>query len=144
MVLTRDPNGSATAVATGGVEPYSYLWSNDETTPTISFIDAGTYTVTVTDASGETVTGSVTITNASPINPNASATDETFVNGNDGTATSSAFGGTAPYGFLWNNGGNYADHNRSCPELYTVAADTECRMYRRAKGYCQCIWMPRH
>lgn len=117
---TCDPNGSATAVATGGVEPYTYLWSNDETTPTITFIDAGTYTVTVTDASGETVTGSVTITNASPINPNASATDETFVNGNDGTATSSAFGGTAPYSFLWNTGETTQSITGLAPGIYTV------------------------
>jgi len=117
---TCEPNGSATATATGGTEPYTYLWSNDGTTQTILFLDGGTYTVTVTDADGNTATGSVTITNASPLDPNAGATDETFVDGNDGTATSSAFGGTAPYSFLWSNGETTQSIINLAPGLYTV------------------------
>ena len=37
---------------------YTYLWSTGATTPTITGLAAGTYTVTVTDASGATATGS--------------------------------------------------------------------------------------
>jgi gliding motility-associated-like protein len=37
---------------TGGVGPYQYSWSNGETTETISNLDAGEYTVTVTDNNG--------------------------------------------------------------------------------------------
>jgi hypothetical protein len=117
---TCDPNGSATAEATGGIAPYMYLWSNSETTQTISFLDAGTYSVTVTDNNGTTDVDSVTITNVGPINPNASATDETFVDGNDGTATSSAFGGSPPYSFEWSNGGTTQTISNLAPGLYTV------------------------
>ena len=117
---TCQPNGTASAEATGGVEPYSYLWNTTETDPSISFLDAGTYTVTVTDADGSTATGSVTITNVSPINPNAGATDETSVDGNDGTATSSAFGGSPPYSFEWSNGGTTQTITNLEPGIYTV------------------------
>ncbi len=117
---TCQPNGSASAEATGGVEPYEYLWNTTETSPSISFLDAGTYTVTVTDANGSTDIGSVTITNVAPINPNASATDETSVDGNDGTATSSAFGGSPPYSFEWSNGGTTQTITNLEPGLYTV------------------------
>ena len=117
---TCNPNGSASAEATGGVEPYSYLWSTTETDQSILFLDAGIYTVTVTDADGSTDVGSVTITNVGPINPNASATDETSVDGNDGTATSSAFGGSPPYSYEWSNGGSTQTITNLAPGLYTV------------------------
>lgn len=49
-------DGSASVTASGGMPPYSYLWSIGNTTDTISHIAAGTYTVTVTDSRGCTET----------------------------------------------------------------------------------------
>ena len=40
-------NGSATVVATGGSAPYTYNWSNGQTTQTATGLAAGNYTVTV-------------------------------------------------------------------------------------------------
>lgn len=45
--------GSVTATATGGTAPYTYLWQpGGYTTATVNNLPAGTYTVTVNDASG--------------------------------------------------------------------------------------------
>ncbi len=55
-------NGSATAAPTGGTAPYTYLWSTGATTATITNLDSGVYTVTVTDSHNCTKTGSVIIT----------------------------------------------------------------------------------
>ena len=115
-----EPNGSATAEVQGGTAPYSYEWSNGETTQTISNLDAGTYTVTVTDALFDVGTGSVTITNVAPIDPNAFATDETSVDANDGTATSAAFGGSPPYDYEWSNGESTQTIFNLAPGDYTV------------------------
>lgn len=41
-------NGTATADASGGVTPYTYLWSNSQNTQSITGLTAGTYTVTIT------------------------------------------------------------------------------------------------
>ncbi len=55
-------NGTATASASGGVMPYTYTWSNGETTQTATGLMAGeTYTVTVTDANGCSSEGFVLI-----------------------------------------------------------------------------------
>ncbi|MEI6678011.1 MAG: cadherin-like domain-containing protein, partial [Mariniphaga sp.] len=48
-------DGSAYAIVTGGVAPYTYLWNNGATTPDITNLDAGTFTISVTDANGCTV-----------------------------------------------------------------------------------------
>jgi hypothetical protein len=45
-------DGSLDAVANGGVQPYSYQWSNGATTAGISGLSAGIYTVTVYDDNG--------------------------------------------------------------------------------------------
>ncbi|MBK8848308.1 MAG: T9SS type A sorting domain-containing protein [Bacteroidetes bacterium] len=52
---------TAKAVPVGGVSPYAYLWSNGKTNAKILNLTVGTYTVTVTDASGCTKVASVTV-----------------------------------------------------------------------------------
>ncbi len=97
-------DGGATASATGGTMPYTYLWSNSAITESITGVVAGTYSVTITDANGCTDSSSVTITEpavlvaASIIDSNASC--NTF---SDGGATASATGGTMPYTYSWSN-----------------------------------------
>ena len=54
-------DGSAQATATGGLPPYSYLWSTGAITQTIFGLPTGTYTVTVSDAAGCSWTDSVTV-----------------------------------------------------------------------------------
>ncbi len=56
---------TAIANVTGGQPPYSYVWSNNATTQTISNLSNITYDVIVTDTLGCTVTGSITINNNS-------------------------------------------------------------------------------
>ena len=56
-------NGTATALASGGFPPYTYLWSNGETTQTITGLDYGTYTVLVTSSGNCTNFASITWTN---------------------------------------------------------------------------------
>ncbi len=55
------PDGTAGVTPSGGTPGYTYLWSNGETTSTISNLLPGTYNVTVTDANGCETTASVTV-----------------------------------------------------------------------------------
>ncbi|HFB99729.1 MAG TPA: hypothetical protein ENJ53_02880, partial [Phaeodactylibacter sp.] len=95
-------DGTATANPSGGTAPYTYLWSNGATTPTISNLAAGTYTVTITDANGCTTTTTVIINQ--PIILMTTSTPATCGGANDGTATVTASGGVPPFTYLWDNG----------------------------------------
>ncbi|NJN77679.1 MAG: hypothetical protein HC803_04570, partial [Saprospiraceae bacterium] len=95
-------NGTATASPTGGTTPYTYSWNTGATSAGISNLSPGTYTVTVTDANGcmsiESVVVEPFICNLAAV---ASATNASCNGGNNGTATATAFNGTAPYSYSW-------------------------------------------
>ncbi|MEZ4721080.1 MAG: carboxypeptidase regulatory-like domain-containing protein [Flavobacteriales bacterium] len=63
-------NGLAVASASGGVGGYTYSWSNGAFGQTTANLCAGTYTVTVNDANGNTATATTSITGSSGINVN--------------------------------------------------------------------------
>ncbi len=105
---------------TNGVEPYTYLWSNEATTSGISDLCSGEYSVTVTDANNCTVTKSYTINEFSQIVPNAGSTSETCNGCNDGTATANPTGGTPPYWYTWSNNATTQSITGLAPGNYTV------------------------
>jgi hypothetical protein len=53
--------GSISSFVSGGSQPYTYQWSNGATTANISQVFAGSYTLTVFDATGLSQTASATI-----------------------------------------------------------------------------------
>ena len=96
--------GTATAIPTGGTPPYSFEWNNGETSPTISDVPAGTYTVTVTDANECEATASITITELPELLITVNAPEVICGAENTGEAEVVVLGGTAPYSYSWSNG----------------------------------------
>ena len=95
-------NGTITVMTSGGILPHTYLWSTGETTPTLSGIGAGIYTLTVTDANGCSLDFIYTISNvAAPIIELTSTNVDCYGNCNGTIDTLSVSGGTPAYTFNW-------------------------------------------
>lgn len=118
------PNGSATASGSGGTGMLSYLWSDPagQTSPIAINLAAGTYTVTMTDAEGCSITESVTITEPDPINLSTAEQDADCNGAATGRATVLPSGGTTPYGYEWSDPMNQttATANDLLAGTYTV------------------------
>jgi len=113
-------SGSATATVTGGTAPLTFAWSNGASTPTVSNLNAGTYTVTITDANGCSVTQTVTITEASALNPLVVTTNNLCAGANNGSIDLTVIGGTTPYVYSWSNGSSSEDISNLSAGNYTV------------------------
>ncbi|MDB5199770.1 MAG: hypothetical protein JWO92_1733 [Chitinophagaceae bacterium] len=112
--------GSATVTASGGAGAYTYLWNNGSTSATPNNLIVGIYNVTVTDANGCTATNNIEVIQPAQLIATASGTNVLCNGGTDGSATTSATGGTAPYTYLWSNG-VAAQNNPGLPTgTYTV------------------------
>jgi hypothetical protein len=111
-------DGKANADVMGGTPPYTYLWSTTDGTAAVDgstkdgvyYLEAGTYTVTVEDVNGCSVSASVTLTEPTPITANLSATTYggghhvSCAKGEDGAIDLTVNGGIAPYKFDWTSG----------------------------------------
>ena len=115
-------NGSLTLAVTGGTFPYSFVWSNGQTTQDLLNLSAGTYTVTITDANGCTTTRNATVNQpAAALNANATVTQQVLCNsGNSGIVDLSVSGGTAPYTYAWSNGSVSQDISGVTAGTYSV------------------------
>ena len=115
------PNGSATVNPSGGVGPYTYLWSNGGTTQTIAGLLPGVYNVTITGTGGCTATNTVTVLSpGTPILSISSSTNVSCFGGNNGTANTTLVSGTAPFTYLWSNGQTTANATGLIAGNYTV------------------------
>lgn len=99
----------------GGEAPYSYLWSNGDTTPDIIDV-AGNYSVTITDSKGKTLVHSAIIASDTVV-ATATVVNETTDNG---SITLFVSGGQAPYAYIWSNGATTKDISSLASGSYSV------------------------
>lgn len=108
------------AVPSGGTAPYTGTWSNGVDGFINNDLAAGTYTITITDASGCTGTGSAVVTAPSAVTVTVMTTHETSVDADDGTATANPMGGTGDYTYSWSNGETTQMISNLAPGVYMV------------------------
>lgn len=115
-----DCNGWASVNASGGTSPYTYQWSNGETTLIISNLCAGPYPVTVIDANQCTADAIAIVAQPNEIILATSGTNVSCNSGNNGSATVTASEGTPGYTYSWSNGATTSSVSNLQANAYTV------------------------
>ena len=101
--------GAASVTPSGGISPYTYVWSPSGGTAVVATgLAAGAYMVTVTDNIGCTATKNFSITQPTVLSATASKTDVSCNGGSNGTATVAVTGGTPGYTYSWSPSGGTA------------------------------------
>jgi hypothetical protein len=115
-------NGAVYVTVAGGTPGYTYLWSNSAVTEDINGLEAGSYTLTVTDNNGCTAEGSAaTISEPAMLTLALDSTTDNPCHGNShGNVYVTAGGGTLPYSFNWSNGATTEDLTQVPANTYTV------------------------
>jgi gliding motility-associated-like protein len=113
-------NGSLTLNITNGTPLYNILWSNSETTTTITGLPPQDYTATVVDNNGCQAAITATITEPLALTALIEVTDVICFGENNGALEAIPSGGTLPYSFVWNNGTLTADNNNLTANDYDV------------------------
>ncbi len=113
-------DGALTAAASGGNGTYTFAWSNGASGQSLTGLNAGTYSVTITDGQNCTATATATLNQPEPLIANAFATPQSSNGAQDGTAGANPSGGTPPYNYLWETGDTTASIFGLIPGAYTV------------------------
>jgi len=102
-----DDDGSSSVTATGGTQPYSYVWNTSpvQTGMVATALSVGTYTVTVLDINDCQSVTDVTITEPEILNISIDNKSNVSCYGDDnGSIDISVTGGTTSYSYSWSNG----------------------------------------
>lgn len=126
------PNGTATANPTGGTGPYTYLWTNGQTTQIDTGLGIGNYSVLVTDANGCSQTQTVSIAQAIPPVALATATPTGFVLG--GSSQLLATGGTT---YAWSPTTDLSCSDCANPVATPQQTTTYCVVVSDSTNHCE-------
>lgn len=89
--------GKLSVTGLTGNGPFTYLWSTNETTQTITGLTAGTYSCIVTDSNGCTTTKTAVVELAQPLGLAALTSTNPSCFNSDGTMTFTLSGGSGPF-----------------------------------------------
>ncbi len=122
QALTDNADGQAQVTLAGGKEPFSYTWSNGESSNTAITLAPAEHTVTVTDADGCTAVGSFSISeNILPLTVSIAQQDDILCAGeHTGGLIAQIEGGKGPMSFIWSNGESTAALVNIGAGVYTV------------------------
>ena len=93
--------GIAVASAEGGTSPYQFLWNTAAASDSITGLEPGTYTCTITDAKGCTAVSSVVVNALPPLGVSTFVVHISCFGISDGLIALQISGGIPPYTISW-------------------------------------------
>ena len=130
-------NGTATVTASGGLSPYTYVWSpTGGSASTATGLSASVYSCAITDAHTCSITQTVTITQPSqPLSATTAQTGVSCFGGNNGTASVTAGGGTPSYSYAWSPAGGTASSASGLSAISYTCTITDANSCTLAKTF---------
>lgn len=131
-------NASINLSVTGGLPPYTYLWTSGQKTQDISKVHAGVYNVLIDDVNGCTALVTGEIKQPENLTFGFSVSEVSCKDNNDGSVVLFNSGASPPYSYSWSNGtiskdlfdllgNNYTitvTDSHTCPFTATVTVPT--------------------
>ena len=102
-------NGTITTSVTGGSGQHQYHWSTGATTPNISQLSSGTYSLTVTDANGCEKIKEMVVSQNTDIQIASTISEISCYELNDGAIDLTVSGGSGGFSYNWNSGQDTQD-----------------------------------
>lgn len=103
----------------GGVEPYNYLWSTQDTIQELTDLRVGVYRVTISDRLRDTCVSEFEVAPPTPLEASASSEAENCTAKN-GSIELTVDGGSLPYTFIWNTGDTLQNLDKLSTGSYMV------------------------
>jgi gliding motility-associated-like protein len=122
-------DGDLIADVSNGIGDLDYEWSNGETSPILTDLCGGSYTLTVTDDIGQTAEASVILTEPERLETEADVTCASDPGIADGAAIARVFGGVPPYNYEWSTGATSTSisDQKAGPFVLIVTDDNNCQ-----------------
>ena len=144
-----DATGSINFSVSGNTPPYSYNWSNGESTSSIYNITAGTYNIEVTDANYCSINYSYVIMEPIAMTLSYTVTPASCAEKYDGSIITFVTGGANPITYEWGNNENTADIYNLQKGTYSLLIEdgNGCTLPLESievefEGYDDCIEIP--
>ena len=113
-------NGAISIYPFGSVPPYSYLWSNGDTTQNPQNLAAGQYSVTITDFNNCSVYDTLNVAEPFVLSYTYLSDSVSCFGLSDGGIDLTINGGISPYSYLWNTGDTIQDISNYSAGMYVV------------------------
>jgi gliding motility-associated-like protein len=140
-------DGFIALTVSGGVEPYTFLWSDQSTDQSLTDVKANDYSVLIVDQNGCSLIAEATIGQPDLIVIDETVSHVTCKDQDDGEITLDVYGGIPPYDFIWSNGQTTQNVSDLPGGDYSVTIIDQHNCEMPANYYIQvpeyiCIWIP--